>query len=175
MRIEADSVLNFPRERVFRAYRDELPSFTAHLPNVRAIEVVSRADEGAIARLHNIWHGGGDIPAPLVKLLGESSLSWDDHAVWDEAGWSVRWDIKTSIFTEAVTCGGTNTFVSLGEGRTRLDIRGDISIDVKKVRGLPSFLAGSITKTVETFLVKQITANLTTVSDALGKHLAAHG
>jgi hypothetical protein len=42
---------------------------------------------------------------------------------------------------------------------------------VKKVRGVPSFLAGSIGKTVENFLVKQITANLTSVSDALTRYL----
>jgi len=175
VRIEADSVLSFPRERVFRAYRDELPAFTEHLPNVRAIEVKSRTDEGLRTVLHNVWHGGGEIPAPLVKLLGDASLSWDDHATWDEAAWSVSWDIRTSLFTEAVTCGGKNTFIALGADRTRLEIQGDISIDVKKVRGLPSFLAGSISKTVESFLVKQITANLTTVSSALTKHLQANG
>ena len=52
MRIEADSVLPFPRERVFRAYRDELPAFTAYLPNVRAIEVKARKEQGPIVELH---------------------------------------------------------------------------------------------------------------------------
>lgn len=175
MRIEADSVLPFSRERVFRAYRDELPDFTAYLPNVRAIEVKSRQDEGARTKLHNVWHGGGDIPAPVVKLVGDSSLSWDDFATWDQDAWTVEWNIRTSVFTEAVTCGGKNTFIELGADRTRLEIVGDISIDVKKVKGVPSFLAGSIGKTVENFLVKQITANLTSVSDALTRYLQSKG
>lgn len=175
MRIEADSVLPFSRERVFRAYRDELPDFTQYLPNVRAIEVESRKENGSIVELHNVWHGGGDIPAPVVKLLGDSKLSWDDYATWKSDAWCVEWTIKTSVFTEAVTCGGKNTFIEIGPDKTRLEIHGDISIDVKKVKGVPSFLAGSIGKTVENFLVKQITANLTTVSDALTRHLQSKG
>ena len=41
MRIEADSVLQHPRERVFATYRDEISAFVAFLPNVRGIEVVA--------------------------------------------------------------------------------------------------------------------------------------
>lgn len=175
MRIEADSVLPFSRERVYRAYRDELPGFTQYLPNVRAIEVLAREELGSVTKLHNVWHGGGDIPAPVVKLLGDSKLSWDDYATWKQDEWCVDWNIKTSVFTEAVTCGGKNTFIEIGPDRTRLEIHGDISIDVKKVRGVPSFLAGSIGKTVENFLVKQITANLTSVSDALTRYLQSKG
>lgn len=175
MRIEADSVLPFPRERVYRAYRDELPEFTAYLPNVRAIEVKSRTERGSTVELHNVWHGGGDIPGPVLKLLGDAKLSWDDFATWREEDWSVEWNIRTNVFTEAVSCGGKNAFIEIGPDRTRLEIHGDISIDVKKIRALPSFLAGSIGKTVEAFLVKQITANLTSVSDALSRHLRAKG
>jgi hypothetical protein len=175
VRIEADSVLPFPRERVYRAYRDELPQFTSYLPNVRTIDVLSREEQGATTKLHNVWHGGGDIPGPLVKLLGDSKLSWDDYATWHHDEWTVEWKIRTSVFTEAVTCGGKNTFIDLGPDRTRLEIQGDISIDVKKVKGVPSFLAGSIGKTAENFLVKQITANLTSVSDALTRYLQANG
>lgn len=176
MRIEADSVLPFPRERVYRAYRDELPDFTRYLPNVRAIDVKSREElPGNVVKLHNVWHGGGDIPAPVVKLLGNESLAWDDHATWKQDEWCVEWNIKTNVFTEAVACGGKNTFIELGPERTRLEIHGEISIDVKKVRGIPSFLAGSIGKTVENFLVKQITANLTSVSDALTRYLKEQG
>lgn len=171
MRIEADSVLPFSRERVYRAYRDEIQDFTEYLPNVRAIEVKSREELGAITKLHNVWRGGGDIPGPIVKVIGSDSLAWDDFATWNQDEWYVEWKIRTHVFTEAVTCGGKNTFIELSGDRTRLEIQGDISIDVKKVRGVPSFLAGSIGKTVENFLVKQITANLTSVSDALTRYL----
>ncbi len=176
MRIEADSVLPFTREHVYATYRDELPQFTEYLPNVRAIEVKSReqGDDGVV-KLLNVWHGGGDIPVALRKLLDEKVLSWDDHATWDQAAWTVAWDIRTHAFTEAVSCHGKNSFIELSGGRTRLEIHGDISIDIKKVKGIPSMLAGTIGKTVESFLVKQITANLTSVSDALSRYLKEKG
>jgi hypothetical protein len=113
--------------------------------------------------------------AEVVKLLGNESLSWDDFATWRQDLWIVEWNIRTSVFTEAVTCAGKNTFIEIAPDKTRLEIHGDISIDVKKVRGVPSFLAGSIGKTVENFLVKQITANLTSVSDALSRYLREKG
>lgn len=171
MRIEADSVLNFPREVVYAAYRDELPAFVEYLPNVRAIDVKSREEQGRIVKLVNVWHGGGEIPSALRALLDEKVLSWDDFATWDADAWSVEWVIRTHAFTEAVTCSGANRFVELSGDRTRLEIQGEIAIDVKKVKGIPSLLAGTIGKTVETFLVKQITANLTSVSDALARYL----
>ncbi len=37
--------------------------------------------------------------------------------------------------------------------------------------GIPSFLAGSVGKAVEGFLSKQITANLTSTTDALSRYL----
>jgi uncharacterized protein YndB with AHSA1/START domain len=175
VRIEADFVLMFPRERVFRAYRDELLELARYLPNVRSIEVRSRQESGTIVTLHNVWNGGGEIPAAVRKVVDESMLSWEDYATWDAAGWTCEWTIRTHAFTEAVTCGGKNTFVELGADRTRLEVRGDISIDVTKIRGVPSFLAGSIGKTVESFLVKRITENLRSVSDALAQYLQSSG
>ena len=171
MELRTEALISQPRDAVFRAYRDSLPDLLDYLPNVRGIEVKSRKDDGPRTSMVNVWHGGGDIPAPIVKILGDSSLSWDDFATWNQDAWTVEWNIRTSVFTEAVSCSGKNTFIELGPDRTRLEIVGDISIDVKKVKGVPSFLAGSIGKTVENFLVKQITANLTSVSDALTRYL----
>ena len=74
MRIEADSVLPFSRDVVFRAYRDDLPKVVEFLPNVRAIEVKTREDDGAITRLFNVWHGGGDVPAAVRGFLDEVDM-----------------------------------------------------------------------------------------------------
>ena len=172
VKIEADSVLPFSRPVVYAAYRDELTKFVSYLPNVRSIEVKSSSTEGPITKLFNVWHGGGDIPAALRSVVGDKVLAWDDYATWNADDWSCNWDIKTHAFTEAVTCRGKNTFVELPGDRTRLEIHGDITIDVKKISGVPSFLAGSIGKSVESFLVKQITANLSSVSEGRSRYLA---
>lgn len=172
MRIEADSILPFSRDVVFRAYRDDLPKVVEFLPNVRSIEVKSREENGAITKLFNVWHGGGGIPAAARSLLDEKALSWDDHAVWDQAQHRCDWTIHTHAFTDAVSSKGQTLLIELAPERTRIELRGDFSIDLKKVRGIPSFLAGSVGKAVEGFLSKQITANLTSTTDALSRYLA---
>lgn len=175
MKIESDAILAHPRELVFRAYRDDLPQLVGHLPNVTSIEVESRSEDGPVVSLVNVWHAGGDIPAPVRKILGTNMLSWHDHARWDARTWTCEWTIETHSFPEAVECRGENRFVELDGGRMRLEIKGDLRIDLKGVKGVPSMLAGSLTRTVEQFLVKQITANLSDVSDGLGEYLAQQG
>jgi hypothetical protein len=175
MKIESDAILTHPRDQVFRAYRDDLPKLVSHLPNVNAIDVESRSEDGPVVQLVNVWSAGGDIPAPVRKILGTNMLSWHDHARWDESTWTCSWVIETHSFREAVECRGENRFVELDPGRTRLEIKGELRIDLKRVRGVPSMLAGSIGRTVEQFLVKQITANLSDVSDGLGEYLARRG
>ena len=175
MRIESDSVIPFPRLRVYQAYRDELPVLVEFLPNVRSIEVRSRQDDGPRVELVNVWHGGGDIPAAVRTVLSESMLSWTDYASWDQDAWTCKWRIETHSFKEAVACSGENSFIELGGDRTRLEIRGQIAIDMKHVKAVPSFLAGSLGRTVEQFLVKQITGNMTSVSDGITRYLRARG
>ena len=172
MRIESDSVIKYPLELTYRTYRDELPEFVDYLPNVRAIRVESRDETEGVVALVNVWEGGGDIPAAVRTLLREDMLTWTDYATWKEAEHLCEWNIKTHAFEEAVRCSGTNRFIAIDEGRTRMELRGDLSIDLKKVRGVPSFLAGSLGRTVEQFLVKQITTNLTSVSAGLSSYLA---
>ena len=171
MRIESDSVIKFPLELTFRTYRDELAEFADYLPNVRSIRVDSREELDGVVKLVNIWEGGGDIPKAIRGILRQDMLAWTDYATWDETKHRCDWHIVTHSFEEAVRCSGTNKFVAIDEGRTRLEIRGDLSIDLKKVRGVPSFLAGSLGRTVEQFMVKQITTNLTSVSEGLSAYL----
>ena len=172
MRIEADSVLPFSRAAVFEAYRDDLPKVVEFLPNVRAIEVKSRTEDGPLTKLFNVWHGGGDIPAAARAFLDEKALTWDDEAVWNATTHECAWTIHTHAFRDAVSSNGQTRLIELGPDKTRIELRGDFSIDLKKVRGVPSMLAGTVGKTIESFLSKQITANLTSTTDALSRYLA---
>jgi hypothetical protein len=82
-----------------------------------------------------------------------------------------EWRTETHAFTEAVQCMGTNRFVEEGVDRTLLEIRGTLAIDAKKIRGVPSFLAGKIGRGVEEFLVSKIQANLVETAKGLEKYL----
>jgi hypothetical protein len=175
VRIEADSIVPFVRSRTFAGYRDEITQFVRYMPNIRGIDVEERVDADGVVRLRNIWHGGGEIPVALRSIVKGDMLSWTDHATWTAGEWLCEWRIETHALTEAVRCDGTTRFVELPGDRTRVEIRGELSIDLSRMRAVPAFLAGSLGRKAEQFLVRQITPNLTGVSDALTKHLEAHG
>lgn len=175
MRIEADSIVPFARPRTFAAYRDEMPQFVRYLPNIQGIDVEERSDSGDVVRLRNIWHGGGEMPAALRAVTKGEMFSWTDYATWIASDWLCEWRIETHALSEAVRCDGTTRFVDLGGNRTRLEIRAELSIDLARMRAVPAFLAGTLGRKVEQFLVRQITPNLTGVADALTKHLEAQG
>ena len=170
MELSADAVLAFPRDVVFRAYRDELVELIEFMPNIRRIEIESRTEDGPVTKLVNIWHGGGEIPAAARAVLSESMLSWHDHALWDESDWTCAWRIETHSFTEAVKCEGKNRFLADGN-KMKLEIRGDLKIDVSHIKAVPRLLRKSVRNTVEEFLVKKIAPNLLEVSQGLEKYL----
>ncbi len=174
MRIEADAVIPFPRSTVYRAYRDELPSLVAHLPNVDRIETEDRQEtDDHTVRLVNVWHGGGDIPAALRRFLDGSLLVWRDFATWDQSAWTAEWRIENHSFGEAVRCTGRNRFIEIAADRTRLEIEGQMNIDLKRVGEISAPLAGALDRSLEQFIVKLITANLISISDGLTEYLKA--
>jgi hypothetical protein len=170
MKLEADARIPFDRVAVFRAYRDHLIDLLPFLPNVRGIEVKLRTDAGAVSRIVNVWHGGGEIPAAARAIVSDSMLSWTDHATWDESALTCEWRIETHAFTEAVQCGGCNTFRD-DNGTTLLEIRGEIAIAAKKIKGVPGFMAGSIGRTVEQVLISKIQPNLVETARGLRSYL----
>jgi len=170
MRIEADAVIDFPRDVVFRAYRDELPAIVEGLPRIKEIVVEERIEKGSVVELTNLWKGSARVPASAEKVL-PPMVSWHDHARWDESTFQCDWRIDSHVFPEAVRCEGRNDFVAIGD-RTRVEIRGEIRIDLSKVRVVPDLVASPIATAVERFMVRQITPNLLAVGEALSEHLA---
>lgn len=172
MQLSADAHIPFPRETVFSAYRDDMVALVAYLPNVRSIEVTSRKDDGAVVELVNEWRGGGDVPAAVRALLGDSVLSWTDYAKWNADAMFCDWRTETHAFKEALRCGGRNAFLEDGPGKTLLEIRGSLEVDAKKIRGVPSFFAGKAGRAIEDFLVAKIQSNLVETAKGLAKYLS---
>jgi hypothetical protein len=172
MELRADATIPFERPVVFAAYRDKLVDMLPYLPNVRSIEVRKREDEGQIVKLLNFWKGGGDIPPAARAFLSEAMLSWLDYATWNEGEYTCDWKIEPQAFTEAITCKGRNRFTEEGGG-THLEIRGELTIDPKKLKGVPGFLAGKVAKAAEDLLVGKIKPNLVGTADGLTKYLQA--
>jgi hypothetical protein len=171
MKLQASVDVPHPRDRVFAAYRDELPELVPYLPNVRAIETRSRTENGQVVELVNHWVGGGDLPAVARRFVSEDLLSWDDHARWDGAAFVCRWRTEVPRFRDALRAEGETRFEPTGPESTRVVIEGDIEVDASKVRAVPRIFAGSVGPAVASFLVATIRPNLVAVANAVGRLL----
>jgi hypothetical protein len=174
MELHVDVPIPFARDVAFAAYRDDIVKLLPYLPNVRSIEVRSRKDEGDRVHIVNDWRGGGEIPGAVRALLGESALAWTDDATWDSSKFECAWRTQTAAFGEALRCSGTNSFHAEGPDRSRLDVRGTIDVDAKKIRGIPGFLAGKAGRAIEEFLVSRIQSNLAETAKGLTRYLEDH-
>ena len=172
MKIEADSRVPFNRDLVYRTYRDALPALVPHLPNIKEITVVEKKEEQpGVLRMLNVWRAQGDIPKAAQSIIKPEMLQWKDHALWDERDWTCAWRVETSMFTDNVRCQGKNRFVPAGDGAMVLEIRGELEVDLKGIPGVPRLLAGTIAPVVESFIVKLLTPNLTSVSKGVEAYL----
>ena len=172
MEIRCDATIPFARPLVYATYRDKLLDLLPYLPNIRGIDVQERKDEDGVVRLVNIWRGGGEIPAVARAFVAESMMSWTDHATWRNDDFATDWRVEPHSFREAVTSAGCNRYYEVGDG-TRLEIRGDLTIDGTKIRGVPRLLAGKLGRTVEEFMVKLVRQNLLDVSAGVTRYLKA--
>lgn len=173
MKLEADAKMSFPREVVFTTYRDRLPELVPHLPDIKAITVEKREDEGALTRITNLWEASSEIPKVAQSIIRPDMLAWLDHATWNQDEWCVDWRIETRMFTENVTCHGRNTVVARGDGVSLFQIRGELEVSLQGVPGVPRFLAGKVAPHVEKFVVQLLTPNLLAVATGVEAFLTA--
>ncbi|MGD0675399.1 MAG: hypothetical protein ABSC94_08275 [Polyangiaceae bacterium] len=171
MDLRAEARISFPPKVAFAAYRDEISELLPYLPNVRAVDLKSRKEEGSRIEIVNEWQGGGEIPAAVRAVLSEAALAWTDYASWDAQALRCDWRIETRMFSEAVKCTGCNSFLEVDVGSTLLEIRGSLDIDAKKIRGVPTFLSGRVGRAAEEFLVSRIQSNLREIAKGLERYL----
>lgn len=175
MRIHSESLIRHPQEAVYGAYRDRLPEIAAYIPDVKEIRVESRVEGDGTVTIHNIWIADRDVPMYARAFIKPEMLQWDDYAEWKDAESRVYWRLELRIFTESVTCGGTNTFSRVDDETTKVCLDGNLDIDVKSIPGVPRLLAGGLKPKVEKFIVSLITPNLKRVNESLQQFLDEHG
>jgi len=174
MKVEADTYVDFPRELVFRTYRDRLSELVPYLPNIKQITVESREDSGDVIKLLNRWEANAEVPKVARSVVKPEMMVWLDHATWTESTWTCDWRIEHATFAEQVTCGGRNRYIDEG-GRTRLEIRGELSVDAARIPGVPRMLAGTLAPVIERFIVQTIRPNLVSTADGVQAFLRARG
>jgi hypothetical protein len=174
LEIRSESVIRYPRDRVYRTYRDQLPEMAAFIPDVDRVVVVSRKTTEYGLELHNEWIAAREVPSYARAFVKAEHLRWDDYAEWHDDDFRVDWRIGTRVFTEAVHCVGVNRFFEHPEG-TKVVLSGELKIDLSKVSGFPRFLAARVGPEVERFVVSLITPNLEQVNASIGRFLDAQG
>ncbi len=173
MEIHASSVVRHSRDRVFRAYRDELPRIAAYMPNVKSVETVRREDLPGRCQLHNVWTGKGEIPKVAQHLVRPEILLWDDYATWHDEGTWCEWRIGLRVFADKFQCSGTNHITDEGP-YARVTLRGELRVDLTDIPGVPRLFARPLKPQIEAFIVKLIRPNLEDTNVALGKYLDAN-
>ena len=172
MRIHADVVLPFDREIVFATYRDRLADLVPHLPNIQSIRVVSRVDRGDEVDFVNEWLGGGGIPKMVRGVVKESMLRWTDYATWNATDFTVDWRTDVHAFPGAVASSGKNRYVA-EPGGTRIELRGDLTIDGTKVPAVPRLLAKTVAEAAEKMIVGSVQTNLVSIARGVERLLAS--
>ena len=142
---------------------------------MKEIRVEKREVGDGTVTIHNIWIADREVPVYARAFLKPEMLQWDDYAEWKDAESRVYWKLRLRVFTESVTCGGTNTFERVDDKTSRVRLEGDLDIDVKSIPGVPKLLAGGLKPKVEKFIVSLITPNLQRVNESLQQFLDEHG
>ena len=173
MQINSESHIHHPPQRVFEAYQDRLPEVVPYMPDIREILVESREDGEGVVDIHNVWSSNRDVPSYARAFLKPEHLKWDDFVKWHREGLFAEWEIKTRVFTEAVTCAGRTELHDDGKGGTRVLLTGHFDVDLETVPGVPGFLGRRLAPKLEGFIVNLITPNLEQTNVAIGAFLDA--
>jgi hypothetical protein len=169
MLINASVFVPFPPALVYSTYRDCLSEIVKQMPSVKQVLLKSRQEvNGTVQQVYE-WHGKSEIPGMLKAFLSEDLLTWTDFATWREADQVTDWQIRPQAFQEAVTWAGTDRYLAEGKG-TRIESRGELSIDPKRLQGVPGFLTGQVSRLAEEMLVKQSEPNFV----AMSQHVKAY-
>lgn len=171
-RIDIRDDMNFPIERVYPAFRDDLSKVADFLPNIEAI-IVEQHDRTSDTQVSvvNVWKATGEeIPAMASSFIKPEMLQWTDHASWDDDARHVDWRMEVGFMPEAITCSGRTTYRPKGDGKTEIHISGELKVDARKL-GVPRLIAGKLSSAVEEFVVKLVTPNLKATNRAMEQFL----
>ncbi|HEY3448814.1 MAG TPA: hypothetical protein VGK67_20815 [Myxococcales bacterium] len=171
MQLQAQTRIAFPRDVVFRTYRDRIVPAVPYMPNVASIvEQERKVKDGGVIELVNLWTGKTEIPAVARKFLKAEMLTWTDYATWDEPTWICRWRLKTHALPEVLECSGQTVFTESGPGATTVELSGTLALHLEKA-SIPRFLAGTLSPLIERVLVGGVRPNLLSAGAAVEKLL----
>lgn len=167
MRFTHSDEIPWPRELVFRTFRDRTPDLLPYLPSVAELELIEENIDGPLKRSIKRWRGSSDeIPGALRPLVRPDLLEWLDHATWDEQHFTCEWRHEFRALPGAISARGTTRYSAEGEA-TRITIEGEFTIRPQGLTFVPQVIARKLAPTLERFVVGQIKPNLRGTNDAM--------
>ncbi|MCA8924225.1 MAG: hypothetical protein KDD82_20615 [Planctomycetes bacterium] len=161
-----------PAEVVHSLLRDDMTKILPYLPDVDAIEVLTREDEATGVRIVNLWRASeGAVPRVAQAFLKPEMLTWKDHALWLHEARKAQWRLEPNVGGDLFDCNGSTTVTPDGDGACRIDVAGALNVYPERVKGVPRLLAGKMRSTVESFVVRMIVPNMETMARGVQGYL----
>jgi hypothetical protein len=171
MIIESSDIVEQSAEEVYRIVRDQMQLIVPYMPNIEKIEQVEREDRQGGPRIVNHWTAKSQLPAIASRFVSPEILSWVDRARWNDATYSVEYEIEGKWRPDLYTCRGLNSFRPDGAGRTEVRVSVELRIHGDRLPGIPKLLAGRVVPAVEEFVRRLMQPNLTSLAKGLQAYL----
>ena len=95
MDFTCSDTVTHPAEVVHALLRDEMTKILPYLPDVAAIDVLTRDEEERGIRQVNVWRASESaVPKVAKAFLKPEMLTWRDHAVWLHAERKAEWHLE---------------------------------------------------------------------------------
>jgi hypothetical protein len=171
MELATTSIIDRPINEVYELVRDNLDKIVPFLPNVEKIEVKKHAplNENR-TEVINHWYGKVDMPSLLKKFLVPEIFSWKDVAHWNNQEKFVEYKLQSFLANDLFDAEGKNSFIDMGDGTTKLEIKCSVKIYPDKVPGVPRLLANKVKPMIESMLEKLLGPNMTSLGNGLNEY-----
>jgi hypothetical protein len=103
------------------------------LPNVaeRTVTTFDRRPDGSIHRIVR-YRFGGSLPAPVLRAIGGSTVSWDEEGTFDPERNEWRYEIHPHVMKGRFRCNGRYAFVPEGDETKRV-VEADVRVSIPLV------------------------------------------
>lgn len=163
-----------PSGLVLDTMMNRLEDLTPFRSRLSELETVSREElaDGRVKLLRRCQAMVHSVPSLFRPFLSEGMLTWDEEALWNPSQYIADWSIHNSL-GHLYTCEGQNYFGPHPNNKdiTRIKIEGKITIDPKKVPGIPTFVAARLVPRAESIIISLIEPDLLEIATALHQYL----
>ncbi len=173
MYIESSDIVEHSADEVYVLVRDEMDKIVPFLPNVDTIELVEREETERGPKILRNWRAKIEIPSLVKKFVSPDIAKWADHAWWNDADYSVDYELKGAWLPGLYTCKGTNSFRPGGEGKTEVKVTVNLEIHGDQIPGIPRFLSSRAVPAIEGLIQRLMKPNLTSLATGLKHYFAA--